>query len=269
MERKEFFEEVVRELNERGFSANYVEVEKNGVALSGVTVGEGSVKPNIYLNKYYEDSVSVADTVDKIINIVESNKPDFDLSNVIGKIQDENFVKDHIKVVCSKADTYNDCINQQKDGITLTMVIQLTDEATVRVKPELLAKWSFTEEELWEFAKANNEKDVVVKGMFETMQEIMGDDFIEDAEDEQMYVVTNASKCNGAYTVFTDKAKAEIKRVMKADKVVIIPSSIHECLVVPYKDDCMEEYTNMVKEVNRTQVAPEEVLSDTPFVMAI
>ena len=273
MEKKIFIEEVVKEINERGIFAQYTEVNKNGVERHGVTVGEGTVKPNIYLDSFYDDGLSVGETADKVIKIAEDNKVD-DESKFTSVINDKDFCLANVKVVCSKANTYPNCINRQENGITLTMVIVVSENdegrATCRVTPQMLDMLNVSEEELWEIAKANSEKDVVVKGMFETLVEMGGHDFFVPQEEDTMLVVTNNSKCNGAYAVFTDTAKAEIKKRMNVDDVIIIPSSIHECIVVPHTDEMsMDVVANMVKEVNATQVADEDILSDTPIAMAI
>lgn len=276
MEKKIFIEEVVKEINERGIFAQYAEADKNGVKRHGVTVGEGTVKPNIYLDSFFDNGLSVCETADKVIKIAEDNKID-DESKFTSFINDRDYCLANVKVVCSKANTYPNCINRQENGITLTMVVVLAEEteqtATVRITPQFLDMLNVSEDELWEIAKANSEKDVVVKGMFETLQEMMGGEvpcFMAEPEEEMMLVVTNNSKCNGAYAVFTDTAKEEIKKRMNVDEVIIIPSSIHECIVVPHTDEMsMDDIANMVNEVNTTQVADEDILSDTPIAMAI
>ena len=53
------------------------------------------------------------------------------------------------------------------------------------------------------------------------------------------------------------------------DDLVIIPSSIHELLIVP-KDNIPEEYTlehfdAMIQEVNETQLPDDEILSDHAY----
>ena len=275
MEKKIFIEEVVKEINECGIFAQYTEVDKNGVKRHGVTVGEGTVKPNIYLDSFYDDDFSVSDTADKVIEIAKKNKVD-NAEKFTSFLDDREYCLNNVFVVCSKANTYPNCINRQDNGITLTMVIVISKDiegrATVRVTPALLDKLNISEEELWKIAKANTEKDVVVKGMFETLSEMMRGEvpFSIEPQDDKMLVVSNNSKCNGAYAVFTETAKAEIKKRMNVDEVIIIPSSIHECIVVPHTDEMsMEDVANMVKEVNATQVADEDILSDTPIAMAI
>ena len=47
---------------------------------------------------------------------------------------------------------------------------------------------------------------------------------------------------------------------------VLIPSSIHECLFLPDDEGAdVDTLRMMVREVNETQVAPEEVLSDSVY----
>ena len=45
---------------------------------------------------------------------------------------------------------------------------------------------------------------------------------------------------------------------------VILPSSIHECLIVKKLAD-IDEYRTMVREVNNTQVDPQDRLSDNVY----
>lgn len=78
---------------------------------------------------------------------------------------------------------------------------------------------------------------------------------------DTMFVLTNDTKVNGAAAILNDDTRQEI-----ADKVgdfYVLPSSIHETLIIP-KDAGMElrDLEQMVQEVNQTQVAPQERLSD-------
>lgn len=48
--------------------------------------------------------------------------------------------------------------------------------------------------------------------------------------------------------------------------VFILPSSIHETLLIPANADMDTEYLrDMVRTVNRTKVAPDEILSDNVY----
>ena len=80
-----------------------------------------------------------------------------------------------------------------------------------------------------------------------------------------MYVLSNADKLNGAAALLDAKTMEDISEKLGGD-FVVLPSSIHEVLLV--KDDgnaSLPELKNMVEEVNATQVAPEEKLTDSVY----
>ena len=78
---------------------------------------------------------------------------------------------------------------------------------------------------------------------------------------DTMFVLTNDTKVNGAAAILNDDNRQEIAE--KVGDFYMLPSSIHETLIIP-KDAGMEfkELEQMVQEVNQTQVAPGERLSD-------
>jgi hypothetical protein len=50
----------------------------------------------------------------------------------------------------------------------------------------------------------------------------------------------------------------------------VIPSSIHEMMIAPYDSRFkLEELSAMVKEINETQVAPEERLTDRAYILSL
>lgn len=78
---------------------------------------------------------------------------------------------------------------------------------------------------------------------------------------EVAFVLTNDAGMYGAAEILNDSVRQEIAE--KVGDFYVLPSSIHETLIVP-KDIDMElkELEQMVQEVNYTQIAPEERLSD-------
>ena len=49
-------------------------------------------------------------------------------------------------------------------------------------------------------------------------------------------------------------------------RIAVLPSSIHEMLLIPHVDDWEEsDLSSMVREVNLTEVAPEERLTDRVY----
>lgn len=115
-------------------------------------------------------------------------------------------------------------------------------------------------------------KPAEIKGMSEVMAEMMGIEQAEmmglvpmDPKDEQMFVATVPDKVHGAgvlaYQNFMDQAAERV-----GGDFFILPSSIHEVLIVPDNGKMdLKDLESMVKEVNATQVAPADKLTDSVY----
>ena len=80
-----------------------------------------------------------------------------------------------------------------------------------------------------------------------------------------MFVATNIKKVNGAGVILYDGLLRTFAEKIGGD-FYILPSSVHEVIFVPANGDMDARYLiQMVKEVNATEVAPDEVLSDNVY----
>ena len=79
--------------------------------------------------------------------------------------------------------------------------------------------------------------------------------------DISMYVLSNKERIYGAASIlYSEKIKRLAGRLDR--NLIILPSSVHEVLLVPDNGHMEKEFLhNMVKEVNDTHVDPEEILS--------
>lgn len=109
--------------------------------------------------------------------------------------------------------------------------------------------------------RGDEKKEFSVNEMTDNMMEC----FLEGQGGNSMYVLTNRSSQNGAACILYPNVLKEFAERIESD-LYILPSSIHEVILI--KDQGMENtdvLRNMVKDVNRTQLAPEEVLSDEVY----
>lgn len=86
------------------------------------------------------------------------------------------------------------------------------------------------------------------------------------------YVVTNKSEYRGASAILNKKMLSEFGRKYNINKVVVIPSSIHEMLILSadiLELERMEELTKMVQDVNANEVLVKEQLSDRAYILDI
>lgn len=93
-------------------------------------------------------------------------------------------------------------------------------------------------------------------------------EFLEEAENDIM-IVTNSLMAYGAIKVLYSQNVKDFAK--EHGGCYVIPSSIHECLLIgkDYADEtgCMADGDEMIREVNCSEVSPEEVLSDHLYFM--
>lgn len=104
--------------------------------------------------------------------------------------------------------------------------------------------------------------------MADVIREMAGHN-VEDfpsSEEIRMLVISNQSKVYGAAHILDNDILKKCAEIENAD-LVILPSSVYECILVPVsKNTNIRDMTNMVKEINATQLQAEEVLSDHPYI---
>ena len=150
--------------------------------------------------------------------------------------------------------------------------VQMNMEAygtmTATVKNEQLNMWGVTPATLLAEATKNMEEKQPphITSMFEVLKELMGMDMDMDFPDlpgakPEMYVMSNESKMNGAAgIIFTDKLQ-EFAEEHGSD-VFIIPSSVHELILVPAVGEMSaRDIKEMVRDVNDTQLDVQDRLS--------
>lgn len=131
-------------------------------------------------------------------------------------------------------------------------------------------------DKVMDMAVTNSAKDkFVCKGMNEVMADIMKTDGAPESLVKQiadgpdtLYVLTNDSKWQGAVALGFPDAIKKATDVIGEDKAYILPSSIHEILLIPEsvgRDMGVEELKDMVSQVNTTQVQANEVLSNQVY----
>lgn len=87
--------------------------------------------------------------------------------------------------------------------------------------------------------------------------------YMEDMGDS-IYVVSNDRGINGAVAMLYGNALASIGETLDSN-LYVIPSSVHEVIVLPVTEGCCSELRTMIYDVNRTLLTEEEILSDTLY----
>lgn len=137
--------------------------------------------------------------------------------------------------------------------------------ATMLVRREHQKFWKVTEEELYIQAQKNTPE--LLKEEFREMSSMLGDmtGMPEEEWESPLYVLTNHIRSNGAAAILYQDCLRQIGRQL-GKNYYALPSSVHEWIIVPEGTGPEEaELSAMVKEINDTQVEPEEVLADHAY----
>lgn len=267
--------DIIKELENRGYKATVQKVIKNGdVELDALTIrSQSNITPSIYLQGIYERCDSLDEAVDTIIEIYESNvNPPFDID--INRITDKQFILDTVRIGIQKTSNEN-LVKRPTEFDGIEQYLYFGETATssrsegwsIRIQPELLKNAGVDEDELWKVAEERTFSNIKLRTMYEVMSEMMGlpsDEIYLDAlSDAQMYIISNDSGVKGAAAILNHDFLLNFAREHGYDKIAIAPSSIHESILIPVTEmTSIEDLDEIVKEVNATQVRPEEVLID-------
>lgn len=291
MEIKEFTEKLKNALHTKlgeEYQIESVQVPKNnGVLLQGLTIQkkEQNVAPTIYINGFwdaYNDGVLLTHIVERIMDILQKDSPTGEID--MSFFQQFDKVKDRIcyRIIC--AEKNNALLQRIPHKIFLDFAICFFyayqgDElgnGSILIHNTHVNMWNTDIDQLWELAQANTERIFPWenKSMESVIRELMLKKHDMDEEDlgealfentVPMYVLSNRERLYGASCVLYSEALCQVAQELDAD-LFILPSSIHEVILLPdIHQDSPEQLKSMIKEINDTQVEPEEVLSDNLY----
>ena len=282
-EYSEYLKEV-REAVERE-TGNRVVVQKinknNGLVLDGLIIlAEGvNVSPTIYLNGFFEEYLSdgAVAVAKRILAIYEAKKPKESVD--VSLFMDIEKVSPRIKMKLINYEKNKELLEEVPyirflDLAIVFMAVLGFDcdngFASILIHNHHLNFWSMDAEDLYNLAMNNTADDFEIIPMRSVIEAIMDEEsagIITDNEEMEMSILTNHSRLQGAAGMLHKETLNRYMKDKQAEKVIILPSSIHETLLIPCDSmPDMEYVKSMVKEVNATQLQPEEILSDNVYV---
>lgn len=259
-------EKLNEELKRRGAEFTVREHEKwvNGVHYKGLMLWshQNNINPIIYDAEILTDA-EIDTAVDKLIRFHEMTaEPPIEYEEMM----DPDWFREHltIRLYSSRAKehftkeevVYRDCLDM---AMALYVFIPCSDEYSecgAAVHYDVLEELELTEQEAFEIAKKNIEKEVVYRSMELMMGELLTGEKMEfnEVDEEGMNVLTNTQRMYGAVGILTESIQKKLEGKW------IIPSSVHECIILPNTIP-LETCETILKEVNDKQLQPEEVLS--------
>lgn len=278
-------------------------VKNNGVIKLGMAIQEQgkSVRPLIYLEPYLR-SLNEGNTMEETAQSIYAvhRKCCGQEPAVVNRFFQVELIKDRIIYQLINLEKNREILETiphrviGKDLAVVFAVLWEKDDAgmmTTKIKWEHVRYWQMEEEELWELANKNTPVllPVVVESLEDVLMDLLkaqfeesGITFNEGAWDKvldahrsrgeqqesirsKLYVLTNVHKTWGASVILYPEVLKTVSQKLGGD-LLILPSSIHEVLFM--RDNLSEygELAEMVKEINKKEVLPEEVLSDSVYI---
>lgn len=269
-------------LSSEDYNVRMAEITKNnGLVLHGLSICESemNIAPTIYVEKEHAQYMlgkPIEDCMSSIAKVYEENKVPKNIT--IDFFTDFNQAKEKLAMKIVNFDQNREMLKDAPHYIygDLAAIFQVqvnADEmgtATITVQNRHMELWGVTPAILLEETQNNmtEKQPFHIQNLADVLREMMtgvspeaAEQFVEDM-DPMMYVMSNETKINGAAAIiFTDKIH-EFAEQHNAN-LYILPSSIHELLLLPDNGNLdVRHLTEMVCEVNATQVEPEEVLSN-------
>lgn len=252
-------------------------IKNNGVRLDGLMIRESAsnICPNIYLNQYfadYESGRNFEEIMNELASVrLRSGNAQFPEVSDITCLEK---MKDKIQVKLVNREKNQEYLSDKPftSIADLAAIYYITldksehGNANIVITNNMLDAYGISISELHSIALKNMKgKEAKFLTMAEILRNMVPDaDSLFENEDFPMYVLTNGDKINGASMLLdTDTMDRIGERIGLG--FFILPSSIHETIFVPASiadTRNLKEMAEMVVEINGSQVAPDEVLSD-------
>lgn len=267
---------VQKELAERVNVSVHTAQKNNGICRKGISLSEqgSNISPTIYLEEYYrqfQQGNSVENIVQEILSLYGKIRFREPWKEEI--LRDYAMLKNRIIYRIVNRQANRELLKEVPNVpyLNLSIVFHVLLEmnvygtATMPVRNEHLMMWGVTCEEIYRQAGHNTHKifPYNFKSMHTVIAELTNTEST-DTEDE-MYVLSNEIRSFGAAAVLYPACLEEIGERLGEDYYVL-PSSVHEMIIVR-KSVSPEKniLSQMVSEINESQVDAEEVLSDCAY----
>ena len=273
-------------------------IKNNHTILHSIMISrvEENVRPNIYLENYYDEFCEGKDLEDLANEIIEvyfhaKERQNFDVDNIYDFDDYKERIFYRIVHYEKNKEQLEKIPHKRFLDFAITYHCMLSNYLNIlqsfTVTKDLLSYWDITEKDLYSYAILNTPKlfppkletmdalfENIMYGKKKTREEsekISYDDAVrecimklESSPTEPMYVISNTIGTNGASTILYPKYIDALADALHSN-LFLLPSSIHEFIVIPEGDYEIQALEDMVTEVNETRVQPEEVLSNRVY----
>ncbi|MDO4488835.1 MAG: DUF5688 family protein [Eubacteriales bacterium] len=269
--------DIIEELRKRGYDAQPKESMKNGVLFNGIIIKNGTdTTPIIYTDSITKNNTDIGTAADEVLRIYSENRTlNLDLNSFFNH---ERFMN-NVRIGMQK--TSDEPIIKKPtlfDGIEQYLYVAAESGDTIystKVTDVLLYETKADLDLTWARALENTIKESTITPVMKMLEEkASGLDFLPDIEpgeaDHEIFVITNKCGIKGASAILNSEILINLAESFFTDTLIIIPSSIHEMLVIPDINKYpLSYYSEMVKFVNESAVPEYDRLTDIAYRMSL
>lgn len=258
-------------------------IKNNNVKRTGIDViknGE-DIGSCVYLDEFYReyesDGMRFDEIVDEVYRLIMKHKDDDALEFDISGFKKWETVRENVYAKLINAEQNKELLEEipHRAFMDLAVVYYAVardsareDIGTILIYNGHMEMWGQEEKTLYQTAminmRADGEADLAA---IETVIKRIAPEITFPSVpcnvpwDTRMYILTNCHKRFGAAEIL-DKKTLRMIADKVGDRFIVLPSSVHETIVLPPKDETEYEWlAAQVREVNDTQVDIEERLS--------
>ena len=252
----------------------------NDVRLHGCLLrrNESHIAPTLYMENFYDlykDGMSVGETADAMLRICVNSLDDvreFDFAP-----EDWESVRKMIGMKVLGYERNPELLQRvpyiRYEDLAVVFIFVLKEAGITGgvavITSELSELWGISAEEL--FAQARQSAPVLLEPVVSNIRNMIGDcpeeveEIIDDPENAvDMYILTNKSQTYGASALFYPGLLEKITDYLGGG-FYILPSSVHEVILIPEAAGEPDALRRMVQEVNRCEVPEDMILSDNVY----
>lgn len=246
--------------------------KRNDVLCTGIrmkidTSCEFQTSPIVYIDSYFSDNASVDSVTEEVAGQLQCYCP-FDVTI----LKEYAKVKPLLRLLAVAKDTngsyLEDVVLVEKYDMCFYVAVVLDKgNATVNVKSNMLSMWGVDEETLLRDAVENTKENMMVLNLSDMLSSVAGIDIVAEESPLQMHVVTSKSFSFGAGILYDDDSIIEVVKSLGLRSAYVIPSSIHEVIVVSSENIGVDYVLDMVRSVNDAEVSADEILAYSVFLV--
>ena len=261
-----------------GETATATPVEKaNGVVLYGITIrNDTNIRPTIYVEDWYKRDVPVEQAAKEIMEIAEKKRiENFNISTINEWEEVKPMLQARLYNKATKAEIFRKATGF--DDLIIIPYINLGNigggQGSIKVTEKMCELWGVTKRTVIDTAVKNTRGKIIIEDLEEMLVQMMVEQGMPEEmarmmsvnDGPKMFVISNRDKCFGAIQAILGREK--LKKSFP-NGYTIIPSSVHEVLLIPDANMDEEYLRGMIGEVNTQEVLPEEVLGTKPYIFA-